>query len=248
MISAQGISKTFYSGSKNNAARVDALSFVDLTARDGQITALLGPNGAGKTTFLRILAGLEKSGGGELKINGLDSILARQQYAYLSDGCGLYPRLTAYENIAYFAELYGLNKPAVAASIERLTPHLDLAPLLSRKVAGFSQGQRMRVAIARAMVHDPQTIVLDEPTNGLDLVSVRRLRSFLKFLASPQGGNKCILFSTHIMHEVEKLADYVVIISNGKIRSQGNVAEIKAMANVQDFEEAFVKLTKLEAS
>lgn len=248
MIFAQGVSKTFYFGSKKNVAQLDALSFVDLIAKDGQITALLGPNGAGKTTFLRILAGLEKASGGEIKVNGLDSFSARQQFAYLSDGCGLYPRLTAYENIAYFAELYGLSRAAVAASIERLTPHLDLAPLLKRKVAGFSQGQRMRVAIARAMVHDPQTIVLDEPTNGLDLVSVRRLRSFLKFLASAEGGNKCILFSTHIMHEVEKLADHVVIIASGKIRSQGTVAQIKAKANEQDFEEAFVKLTKLETN
>lgn len=248
MIFAQGISKTFYSGGKKNAARLDALSFVDLSANDGQITALLGPNGAGKTTFLRILAGLEKASGGEIKINGLDSFAARQQFAYLSDGCGLYPRLTAYENIAYFAELYGLGKSEVDKNIERLTPHLDLAPLLDRKVAGFSQGQRMRVAIARAMVHDPQTIVLDEPTNGLDLTSVRRLRAFLKYLASPQGGNKCILFSTHIMHEVEKLADQVVIISSGKIRSQGSVTEIKAKAAEQDFEEAFVKLTKLETN
>lgn len=248
MILAQGVSKTFYSGSKKNAARVDALSFVDLSANDGQITALLGPNGAGKTTFLRILAGLENASGGEIKINGLDCFSARQQFAYLSDGCGLYPRLTAYENIAYFAELYGLSQSAVSSAINRLTPHLDLAPLLARKVAGFSQGQRMRVAIARAMVHDPQTIVLDEPTNGLDLVSVRRLRTFLKFLVSKEGGNKCILFSTHIMHEVEKLADHVVIISNGKIRSQGNVAEIKAFAHEGDFEEAFVKLTKLETN
>lgn len=247
MILAQGVSKTFYSGNKKNAARVDALSFVDLSARDGQITALLGPNGAGKTTFLRILAGLEKASGGEIKINGLDSFSARQQFAYLSDGCGLYPRLTAYENIAYFAELYGLSQSAVSSAIDRLTPHLDLAPLLERKVAGFSQGQRMRVAIARAMVHDPQTIVLDEPTNGLDLVSVRRLRTFLKFLVSKDGGNKCILFSTHIMHEVEKLADRVIVIAGGKIKTQGSVNDILTATQQHDFEEAFVTLTMTEA-
>lgn len=247
MILAQGVSKSFSSGIKKSASRVDALSLVDLTALDGQITALLGPNGAGKTTFLRILAGLEKAGGGEIKINGLDRFAARQQFAYLSDGCGLYPRLTAYENITFFAELYGLSKKVADENIKRLTPYLDLAELLDRRVAGFSQGQRMRVAIARAIVHDPQTIVLDEPTNGLDLVSVRRLRAFLKYLASPQGGSKCILFSTHIMHEVEKLADQVVIIAHGKIKMSGTVAEIKASAKEQDFEEAFVKLTKLEA-
>lgn len=247
MILAQGVSKTFYSGSKKNAARVDALSFVDLSAKDGQITALLGPNGAGKTTFLRILAGLEKASGGEIKINGLDSFSARQQFAYLSDGCGLYPRLTAYENIAYFAELYGLSQSAVSSAIDRLTPHLDLAPLLERKVVGFSQGQRMRVAIARAMVHDPQTIVLDEPTNGLDLVSVRRLRTFLKFLVSKEGGNKCILFSTHIMHEVEKLADRVIVIAGGKIKTQGSVKDILTATQQHDFEEAFVTLTMTEA-
>jgi sodium transport system ATP-binding protein len=247
MIITQGVHKKFITGSKKNPNTVEALVDASFVADDGNITALLGPNGAGKTTLLRILAGLEKADDGTIKINGIDSFAARKQFAYLSDGCGLYPRLTAYENIAYFAELYGLSKQSAAASIETLTPHLDLAPLLHRKVAGFSQGQRMRVAIARAMVHDPQTIILDEPTNGLDLLSVRRLRTFLKYLASAQGGNKCILFSTHIMHEVEKLADKVVLIASGSIKTQGNIAEIKALANEQDFEEAFVKLTQLEA-
>lgn len=243
MIEVRGLSKTFLSGKKIHLTRVEALKNVQLSAKDGEITALLGPNGAGKTTFLRILAGLAQADQGQVLVNSLENFSLRQHLAYLSDGCGLYPRLTAYENIAYFAQLYGLENPAVEASIARLTPHLDLAPLLQRKVAGFSQGQRMRVAIARAMVHDPQTIVLDEPTNGLDLASVRRLRAFLKFLASPQGGNKCILFSTHIMHEVEKLADQVVVIVGGEIKTSGTVEEILQSTNEADFEEAFVKLT-----
>lgn len=244
MIVIENLEKTFPASNGKKHERVKALTNINMTVQDGKITALLGPNGAGKTTFLRILAGLEFAEKGTAKINGLQHKASRQQLAYLSDGCGLYSRLTAAENIAYFGELYGLNKQSIKERIAFLTPHLALESLLPRKVAGFSQGERMRIAIARAMIHDPQTIVLDEPTNGLDLLSVRRLRAFLQFLASPDGGNKCILFSTHVMHEVEKLADHVFVIAKGKIRTTGSVSEITAQMNEQVFEEAFVKLTQ----
>ena len=244
MIKAQSINKRFTSIIHRKSVTVSALNNFNLAAPDGQITALLGPNGAGKTTFLRILAGLETADAGEVHINGLQNSASRQSLAYLSDGCGLYPRLTAYENIAYFAQLYGLSEQEVTARLLFLSPHLALEALLPRKVAGFSQGERMRVAIARAVVHDPQTIVLDEPTNGLDLASVRRLRGFLKFLISPQGGRKCVLFSTHIMHEVEKLADQVIVIVKGEVKVSGSVQEITELMGETDFEEAFVKLTQ----
>jgi len=243
MIVAKAISKSFQSRVKGKSATVEALKSLHFHAPDGKITALLGPNGAGKTTFLRILSGLETADKGEILINGQQNIASRTSLAYLSDGCGLYPRLTAYENIAYYAELYGLNLREVEHRLKFLTPHLALDALLPRKVDGFSQGERMRVAIARAVVHDPQTIVLDEPTNGLDLASVRRLRTFLKFLVSIEGGNKCVLFSTHIMHEVEKLADQVIILVKGEIKVIGSVQEIVQQVGEVDFEEAFVKLT-----
>lgn len=248
MIEVNALSKTFQSKQGNAKAVFKALDNVSFSANDGQITALLGPNGAGKTTLLRILSGLETANSGEITVNQISGMFARKQLAYLSDGCGLYQRLTAYENIAYFGELHGLSKAQIAQRIALLSPPLNLEPLLARKVAGFSQGERMRVAIARALIHDPQTIVLDEPTNGLDLASVRKLRTFLQHLASPQGGSKCILFSTHIMHEVEKIADQVVVIVKGQIKTIGTVAEISAQDAHADFEEAFVKLAFEELS
>lgn len=243
MIEARLLSKRYTANIVGKKQQVEALSSIHLHAKDGEITALLGPNGAGKTTFLRILAGLEYADAGEVIVNGLQHKASRRSLAYLSDGCGLYARLTAYENIAYFGELYGLNATEIASRIAFLSHHLALDSLLARKVQGFSQGERMRVAIARAVIHDPQTIVLDEPTNGLDLQSVRRLRLFLKFLTSPEGGHKCILFSTHIMHEVEKLADQVIIIVKGQIKATGTVADITTKMGETEFEEAFVKLT-----
>ncbi len=243
MINVQSISKRFQSTIARKKTTVEALNALNFTALDGKITALLGPNGAGKTTFLRILSGLETADSGEILINGQKNIASRKSLAYLSDGCGLYPRLTAYENIAYYGALYGLNPYEVSQRVHFLSPHLALDSLLARKVDGFSQGERMRVAIARAVVHDPKTIVLDEPTNGLDLASVRRLRTFLRFLVSLEGGNKCVLFSTHIMHEVEKLADQVIILVKGEIKIIGTVQEIKRQAGEADFEEAFVKFT-----
>lgn len=242
MIEVISVSKAFQSKSDKVNNKLQALTAVKFVAPDGQVTALLGPNGAGKTTLLRILSGLELADAGDIKINGQTGLSARKQLAYLSDGCGLYQRLTAYENIAYFGALYGLRPSHIKERIALLAQPLNLQPLLNRRVQGFSQGERMRVAIARALVHDPQTIVLDEPTNGLDLASVRKLRDFLQFLASPQGGSKCILFSTHVMHEVEKIADNVVIIVKGQIKTTGTVAEISATHSQGDFEEAFVQL------
>lgn len=244
MIFVKSITKRFHATQHQKKVTVNALSGLNFQALDGKITALLGPNGAGKTTFLRILSGLETADSGEILINDQQNIASRKSLAYLSDGCGLYPRLTAYENIAYYAELYGLNQHEIIQRIKFLSPHLALEALLPRKVDGFSQGERMRVAIARAVVHDPQTIVLDEPTNGLDLASVRRLRTFLKFLVSVEGGNKCVLFSTHIMHEVEKLADQVIILVKGEIKIIGSVQEIMHQVGETDFEEAFVKFTQ----
>ncbi|HEY4066221.1 MAG TPA: ATP-binding cassette domain-containing protein [Burkholderiaceae bacterium] len=225
---------------------VHAVRDVNLHAPDGRITGLLGPNGAGKTTTLRMLAGLIPPDAGVLAVDGIDvatrprEALARM--GVLSDARGLYPRLSARENIVYYGRLHGMSADAANARAEALAQMFDLSALLERRTDGFSQGERMKTALARALVHDPANIILDEPTNGLDVLATRALRDSLRWLRSPEGGAKCIVFSTHIMQEVEKLCDGVVVVSHGRTVATGSVAELLAQTREQDFEEAFVKL------
>ena len=227
-------------------ARVHAVRDVSFTAPDGAITGLLGPNGAGKTTTLRMLAALVTPDAGSLEVDGIDvasrprEVLSR--LGMLSDARGLYPRLTARENIAYYGALQGMPRDAAEARAESLARMFDMAPLLDRRTEGFSQGERMKTALARALVHDPANIVLDEPTNGLDVIATRALRETLRWLRTPEGGSKCIVFSTHIMQEVERLCDSVVVVAQGRTVAAGSVAELLAQAGESDFEEAFVKL------
>ncbi|MDE2297830.1 MAG: ATP-binding cassette domain-containing protein, partial [Burkholderiales bacterium] len=152
------------------------------------------------------------------------------------------PRLSARENIVYFGRLQGMAPEAANARAEELARLLDMQPILDRRADGFSQGERMKTALARALVHDPANIVLDEPTNGLDVLATRALRDNLRWLRTPEGGAKCIVFSTHIMQEVERLCDSVVVVSHGRTVAAGSVAELLAQAGESDFEEAFVKL------
>ena len=160
----------------------------------------------------------------------------------LSDARGLYPRLTARENIVYYGALQGMRRDAAEARAEALADMLEMRPLLERRTEGFSQGERMKTALARALVHDPANIVLDEPTNGLDVLATRALRDSLRWLRTPEGGSKCILFSTHIMQEVERLCDSVVVVARGRTVASGTVAELLAQTGQTDFEEAFVRL------
>ena len=226
--------------------RVQAVSEVSFTAANGRITGLLGPNGAGKTTTLRMLAGLITPDAGHMAVDGIDvatrprEALARM--GVLSDARGLYPRLSARENIVYFGRLQGMAADAAHARAESLAEMLDMKPLLERRTEGFSQGERMKTALARALVHDPANIVLDEPTNGLDVLATRALRDSLRWLRTPEGGAKCIVFSTHIMQEVERLCDSVVVVSQGRTVASGTVGELLAQTGERDFEEAFVKL------
>jgi sodium transport system ATP-binding protein len=231
---------------RSTASRVQAVADVSFAAPDGRITGLLGPNGAGKTTTLRMLAGLIAPDGGSLSVDGID-VVARPRQALarlgvLSDARGLYPRLTARENIVYYGALHGMATDAAQARAEHLADLLDLRVLLDRRTEGFSQGERMKTALARALVHDPANIVLDEPTNGLDVVATRALRETLRFLRTPEGGAKCIVFSTHIMQEVEHLCDSVVVVSQGRTVATGTVAELLAQTRRDDFEDAFVAL------
>ncbi len=243
MITIEHVAKCF---ARRKAEPVRAVEDVSFIAADGCITGLLGPNGAGKTTTLRMLSGLIEPDAGRIEVDGID---VRQQprqalarLGLLSDARGLYPRLSARENIVYFGALHGMARGAAEARAEQLAQLLEMAPLLDRRTDGFSQGERMKVALARALVHDPANIVLDEPTNGLDVLATRALREVLRFLRTPEGGAKCIVFSTHIMQEVERLCDQVVIVSHGRSVAEGTVDELRQRAGESDFENAFVRL------
>ena len=244
MIEVQRLAKRFTQGRGKKARTVQAVDGVSFQAADGRITGLLGPNGAGKTTTLRLLAALLVPDAGELRVDGIDvrrqprAALARM--GVLSDARGLYARLTARENIVYYGRLHGMSAGAASQRADELAHMLDKKPLLERRTEGFSQGERMKTALARALVHNPPNIVLDEPTNGLDVLATRALRDSLRRLRDVEG--KCIVFSTHIMQEVERLCDHVIVVSHGRTVAEGTVAALNASCGERDFEETFVKL------
>jgi sodium transport system ATP-binding protein len=235
MIEASGLAKRF--------GAVEALRNVTFRAPDGRVTGLLGPNGAGKTTTLRLISTLLAPSAGSVGVDGIDArrdaIAVRARIGALSDARGLYARLTARENIAYYGELRGLSKAAMEESIARLAALLELEGLLDRRTEGFSQGERMKVAIARALVHDPPNVVLDEPTNGLDVMTTRSLREAVRRL---REAGKCVLFSSHVMQEVAALCDEIVIVSRGEVVAAGTPGAIREAAGCDDLEEAFVRL------
>ncbi|CAN5856820.1 ATP-binding cassette domain-containing protein [soil metagenome] len=231
---------------------VKAVDGVSFHAADGAILGLLGANGAGKTTSLRMVASLLSPDKGEITVDNV-SLTAGQQLTQsrmgvLSDARGLYPRLTARENIRYYGSLHGMERGLIEQRTAQLAYWLGLTELLDRRTEGFSQGEKMKIALARALIHDPKNIILDEPTNGLDVVATRALREFLRWLRSAEGGSKCIIFSTHIMQEVERLCDSVVIVARGKTVASGTVDELLQQAGESDFEDAFVKLAFLQAT
>jgi len=235
MIEAEQLHKAF-------GAKV-AVQDVSFTARDGEITGLLGPNGAGKTTTLRMLYTLLRPDRGRITVDGLDAALqpleVRRRLGVLPDARGLYKRLTARENIAYFAQLHGLDRQLIRERSDALIDALGMQDIAARRVEGFSQGERVKTAIARALVHDPRHIVLDEPSNGLDVIATRGLRDFLRQLKA-QG--RCVLFSTHIMQEVAALCDRIVIIGGGRVVADGTPEALRELAGERSLEDAFVKI------
>ncbi len=239
MIEINKVAKSFAS----KKGTIEAVKSVSLTARDGQITGLLGPNGAGKTTTMRLLYGLLKPSRGSVAIDGIDiqedKIGVRRRLGVLPDTRGLYPRLTARENVAYFAELNGLRPSDYEPELERLIDSLDMADFIDRRCEGFSQGQRTKTAIARSVIHRPQNIVLDEPTNGLDVMTTRGLR---RFLLNCKAEGRCVVLSTHIMQEVAALCDHVVVIAKGEVMAQGSPESLKEQAQRESLEDAFVHL------
>ncbi|QJR14989.1 ATP-binding cassette domain-containing protein [Usitatibacter palustris] len=226
---------------------VEAVRDVTFTAPDGRITGLLGPNGAGKTTTLRMISTLVAPTAGAAVVDGVDTrsdaLKVRASLGMLSDARGLYARLTARENIAYYGDLRGLTKSQVAGAIDKFADWLDMRPLLDRRTDGFSQGEKMKVAIARALVHDPRNVVLDEPTNGLDVMTTRALRDVIRRL---RDAGKCVLFSSHVMQEVTALCDEIVIVARGEVVASGTPEEIRAASGRDTLEDAFVHLTGVE--
>jgi sodium transport system ATP-binding protein len=255
MIRADGLAKQFEAvrasmifpaRSSTTAAPtvVHAVREVSFVAEDGRVTGLLGPNGAGKTTTLRMISTLVAPTAGTASVDGRDvrsdALGARARLGMLSDARGLYARLTARENIHYYGELRGMAPAAIRDSVARLAGWLDLADILDRRTDGFSQGERMKVAIARILVHDPPNVVLDEPTNGLDVMTTRSLRDVIRRL---RDEGKCVLFSSHVMQEVSALCDEILIIARGMVVARGRAEELLAASGRDTLEEAFVALT-----
>ena len=238
MITAHDLHKAF----KTKTGVVKAVDGVDFQAPDGQITGLLGPNGAGKTTTLRMLYTLMTPDSGRVEVDGVDAsaqpAAVRRALGVLPDARGVYKRLTARENIAYFGELHGMSKAAIAERTRALSAALDMDDILDRQTEGFSQGQRTKTAIARALVHDPRNVILDEPTNGLDVMTTRAMRGFLQQL---RAEGRCVIFSSHIMQEVAALCDRIVIIAKGQVVAAGTADELRARFGEANLEDAFVR-------
>jgi sodium transport system ATP-binding protein len=220
---------------------VAAVSAVSFSALDGRITGLLGENGAGKTTTLGMICGAIKPDAGSINIDGgSPTALGRQsRLGTLLDHKGLYSRLTARENISYFGELHGLRGTNLDERIRDTLSLLGLDRLADSRTAGFSQGERMKVALGRALIHSPKNLLLDEPTNGLDILAVRGLRTLLKEM---RGQSKCIIFSSHVLEDVQALCDHVVVVSSGRVVAQGSPLEICRDTRCSSLEEAFVRL------
>ena len=220
---------------------VVAVNGISMTVGPG-VTGLLGPNGAGKSTTLRMLYTLLEPDSGTARVDGFDiresPVDVQSRIGVLSDAQGLYPRLTARENVRYFGRLHDLNGDKLEGQIEQLIALLDMKPIADRKTEGFSSGERLKVAIARALVHDPRNVLLDEPTNGLDVKSTRAMRQFIRRL---RDAGKCILFTSHIMQEVAALCDQIIIISNGVVAAQGTPGELLQRTGKTNLEDAFIE-------
>lgn len=235
MIEATALYKRF--------GNVAAVSDVSFAARDGEITGLLGPNGAGKSTCLRMLYGVLTPDSGSARIDGIDirgaTSAARAHLGVLPHAAGLYNNLTARENVDYFGSLQGMARGGLRRRTAELVRALGMEAFIDRRVKGFSQGQRIKVALARALVHDPENLILDEPTNGLDVMAIRSLRELLHALKN-QG--RCILFSSHVMQEVAALCDRVVIIGAGRVLADGTPQAIREASGTRTLEEAFLSV------
>jgi sodium transport system ATP-binding protein len=239
VIEIQGLRKQF--------GAVEAVRDVSFRAADGTVVGLLGPNGAGKTTTLRMLSGLMRPDAGTIRVDNADVVAdpigAQTHMGILPDSRGLYPRLTPIEHIEYFGRLHGIDGAALTARARALMTILGLHEWADRRVSGFSQGERTKVALARALVHQPRNVILDEPTNGLDVMSTRAMRDVIRGL---RRDGCCVLFSSHIMQEVSALCDRIVVIAHGKVVADGTPDELRRLTGRENLEDAFVVLAGLE--
>ncbi|WND02114.1 ATP-binding cassette domain-containing protein [Temperatibacter marinus] len=239
MIEVKNLAKSF--------GDVQAIKDVSFKAEDGAITTLLGANGSGKTTTLRAISGLLKLDQGRAFVDRLDCNLesqkAQQVMGIFPDSFGLYVRLTTREHLEYFAKLHGMSGTKMHTAIDHVTELLQMQDILDRKAEGFSQGQRMKVALARALVHQPKNLILDEPTRGLDVMSIRLLRGLMHQL---KEAGCCILFSSHVMAEVSALSDHIVMIADGIVCAEGAETELVANSGCSNLEDAFVKVTGMD--
>jgi len=235
MIEVRGLHKTF--------GKVTAVEEVSFRAADGVVTGLLGPNGAGKTTTLRVISTLVAPDRGEALVDGLNvreqPLEVRRRLGVLPDARGLYPRLTAREHIRYFGELHGLGGRELDRRTDELVDLLDMKEIADRRVEGFSQGERVKVALSRALVHKPRNVLLDEPTNGLDVMSTRAVRELIRRL---RDDGRCVVFSSHVMQEVSALCDRIVVIARGRVVADGTAADLRARTGQENLEEAFVQI------
>jgi sodium transport system ATP-binding protein len=233
MIEVQSIAKRF--------GAVQAVQDVSFAAADGRITGLLGPNGAGKSTTLRVLYTMLKPDAGSAEVDGVSVVEqpleVRRRIGVLPHAAGIYQNLTARENVRYYGELHGLRGAELDGRIDTLIGELDMADFADRRAKGFSQGQRVKVAIARALVHSPRNVILDEPTNGLDVMATRALRELIRGL---KARGHCVLFSSHVMQEVAMLCDDVIIIDRGRVVAAGTPESLTAQFGAATLEEAFV--------
>jgi sodium transport system ATP-binding protein len=228
--------------------KVKAVDGVSFHARDGAITGLLGHNGAGKSTSLRVLYGLLQPDAGKVDVDGINVLTqpleAQAHIGVMTDAHGLYPRLTAREHIEYFARLRGLPASLMRTRTEELLVRLGMEAIADRRADGYSQGEKMKVCLARSLVHDPRNIIMDEPTNGLDVMTTRSVRGLLQGLKS---ANKCVLLSSHIMQEISALCDEVVIVAKGKVVFAGSLGALQQHTGISNLEDAFVQVTGEEA-
>jgi len=227
---------------KKYFGKVKAIDGVSFSARDGQITGLLGPNGAGKSTTLRVLYTAFNPDSGSALIDGLDvvqdSLAVRSSIGVLTHGAGIYERLTARENVRYFGQLHGMSGHELNARIDELVDMLEMQDFVERRSKGFSQGQKTKVALARALVHKPKNVLLDEPTNGLDVMATRGLREVILRL---KDAGHCVLFSSHVMQEVAALCDEIVIVAHGQVAASGSPDALRNATQESNLEDAFVK-------
>jgi sodium transport system ATP-binding protein len=226
---------------------VQALGGVSFTARDGEITALLGPNGAGKTTLLRLLVGLLKRDHGSILVGGVDPqkdpMAVRRDIGFLTDQFGLYEKLSTREYLRYFGQLNGMAAATLDQRIDEVAELLAMDDIVERRSKGFSQGQRIKVALARTLLHRPRHLLLDEPSRGLDVMSTRALRTALQAL---RADGCCVIMATHVMQEVTHLCDDVIVIARGHTVAQGSPQQLCERTGIANLEDAFVSLVGTE--